>query len=142
MSVQISRIRSVSIISHRKISNWASQILKCKYVAYLSVLSQISNCQGLGRKNKHEMLKTDHIPVCAGTDNLTNAGGRAKLWYSHPSLGHIQSPARNAMASTSGRMAQNQMSLPALRWPTRLEPGGRRPHSPNIGHVIIACLLV
>ena len=30
-----------------------------KYVAYLSVLSQISNCQGLGRKNKHEMLKTD-----------------------------------------------------------------------------------
>ena len=24
-----------------------------KYVAYLSVLSQISNCQGLGRKNKH-----------------------------------------------------------------------------------------
>ena len=26
---------------------------KSKYVAYLSVLSQISNCQGLGRKNKH-----------------------------------------------------------------------------------------
>ena len=25
---------------------------KSKYVAYLSVLSQISNCQGLGRKNK------------------------------------------------------------------------------------------
>ena len=23
------------------------------YVAYVSVLSQISNCQGLGRKNKH-----------------------------------------------------------------------------------------
>ena len=32
---------------------------KSKYVAYLSVLSQISNCQGLGRKNKHEILKTD-----------------------------------------------------------------------------------
>ena len=30
-----------------------------KYVAYLFVLSQISNCQGLGRKNKHEILKTD-----------------------------------------------------------------------------------
>ena len=30
-----------------------------KYVAYLSVLSQISNCQGLGRKNKHDNLKTD-----------------------------------------------------------------------------------
>ena len=32
---------------------------KSKHVAYLSVLSQISNCQGLVRKNKHEMLKTD-----------------------------------------------------------------------------------
>ena len=32
---------------------------KSRYVAYLSVLSQISNCQGLGRKNKHEFLKTD-----------------------------------------------------------------------------------
>ena len=32
---------------------------KSTYVAYLSVLSQISNCQGLGRKNKHEILKTD-----------------------------------------------------------------------------------
>ena len=28
---------------------------KNKYVAYLSVLSQISNCQILGRKNKHEI---------------------------------------------------------------------------------------
>ena len=34
---------------------------KSKYVVYLSVLSQISNCQGLGRKNKHEVLKTDRI---------------------------------------------------------------------------------
>ena len=32
---------------------------KSKYVAYVSVLSQISSCQGLGRKNKHEVLKTD-----------------------------------------------------------------------------------
>ena len=32
---------------------------KSTYVAYLSVLSQISNCQGLGRKNKHDILKTD-----------------------------------------------------------------------------------
>ena len=37
---------------------------KNKYVAYLSVLSQISNCQGLGRKNKHDMLKTDCINYC------------------------------------------------------------------------------
>ena len=28
----------------------------------MSVLSQISNCQSLGRKNKHEILKTDRIP--------------------------------------------------------------------------------
>ena len=34
---------------------------KSKYVAYLSVLSQISNCQGLGRKNIHEILKTDRM---------------------------------------------------------------------------------
>ena len=34
---------------------------KSKYGAYLSVLSQISNCQGLGRKNKHEVLKTDRM---------------------------------------------------------------------------------
>ena len=32
---------------------------KNTYVAYVSVLSQISNCQGLGRKNKLDMLKTD-----------------------------------------------------------------------------------
>ena len=29
---------------------------KSKYVSYLSVLSQISNCQSLGRKNKHEIV--------------------------------------------------------------------------------------
>ena len=34
-------------------------ILLGKYVAYWSVLSQISNCQGLGRKNKREVLKND-----------------------------------------------------------------------------------
>ena len=46
--------------------NFKSQIFKLsvsnpksKCVAYLSVLSQISNCQGLVRKNKHDILKTD-----------------------------------------------------------------------------------
>ena len=34
---------------------------KNKYVAYVSVLSRISNCQSLGRKNKHDILKTDRI---------------------------------------------------------------------------------
>ena len=49
--------------------NFKSQIFKLsvsnpksKYVAYLSVLSRISNCQGLGRKNKHDILKTDRTP--------------------------------------------------------------------------------
>ena len=37
---------------------------KSKYVVYLSALSQISNCQSLGRKNKHEILKTDRIVSC------------------------------------------------------------------------------
>ena len=55
--------------------NFKSQIFKLsvsnpksKYVAYLSVLSEISNCQGLGRKHKHEILKTDRIPpeACHG----------------------------------------------------------------------------
>ena len=36
---------------------------KSKYVACLSVLSQIANCQSLGRKNKHEILKTDRIHI-------------------------------------------------------------------------------
>ena len=35
---------------------------KNKYVAYVSVLSQILNCQGLGRKNQHDILKTDRKP--------------------------------------------------------------------------------
>ena len=45
---------------------------KSKYVAYVSVLSQISNCQSLGRKNKHETLKTDRtfgfqkLPIRSG----------------------------------------------------------------------------
>ena len=46
--------------------NFKSQNLKLrvsnpenKYVVCLSVLSQISNCQGLGRNNKFEILKTD-----------------------------------------------------------------------------------
>ena len=39
---------------------------KNKYVAYLSVLSQISNCQGLGRKHKHDFLKTDRTQHDSG----------------------------------------------------------------------------
>ena len=42
---------------------------KSKYVAYLPVPSQISNCQGLGRKNKHEILKTDRITIIITIDH-------------------------------------------------------------------------
>ena len=51
-------VLSVFIISNRKISNWASQILKanmlliCPYWLNFQIAS-------LGRKNKHEILKTD-----------------------------------------------------------------------------------
>ena len=36
---------------------------KNKYVAYVSVLSRISNRQSLGRKNKHAILKTDRMYI-------------------------------------------------------------------------------
>ena len=42
---------------------------KNKYAAYVSVLSQISNCQGLGRKKKHEILKTDRAH-CRRTNSI------------------------------------------------------------------------
>ena len=50
--------------------NFKSQNLKLsvsdpknKHVAYVSVLSQISNCQGLGRKNKFKIMKADRSMV-------------------------------------------------------------------------------
>ena len=58
----------VSYISCHTVSfhNFKSQNLKLsvsnpksRYVAYVSVLSRISNCQGLGRKSKLEIMKTD-----------------------------------------------------------------------------------
>ena len=52
--------------NNNKITNFKSQNLKLSvsnpksiYVAYLSVLSQVSSCQGLGRKNKHEISEFD-----------------------------------------------------------------------------------
>ena len=65
----MSRIRMFSVGNHAvSFHNFKSQNFKLsvsnpknKYVAYLSVLSRISNCQGLGRKNKHDILKTDRM---------------------------------------------------------------------------------
>ena len=42
---------------------------KSKYVVYLSVPSRISNCQSLGRKNKHEIVKTDRKQTHKTTPN-------------------------------------------------------------------------
>ena len=61
--------------------NFKSQIFKLrvsnpksKYVAYFFVLSQFSNCQGLGRKNKHQILKTDRMytEYVVGNNNNNN----------------------------------------------------------------------
>ena len=58
--VNAGRVKSM-FVGTVSFHNFKSQIPKLsvsnprsKYVDYLSVLSQISNCQGLGRKNKHE----------------------------------------------------------------------------------------
>ena len=56
-------LRSAFIISNRKISNRASQILKANMLL-ICPYSRISNCQSLGRKNKHEILKTDRTICC------------------------------------------------------------------------------
>ena len=42
---------------------------KSKHVAYVSVLSLISNCQGLGRQNKHEILITDRTATSQTRDS-------------------------------------------------------------------------
>ena len=71
------QVRSVFIISNRKISKLSVSNPKSKYVAYLPVLSQISNCQGLGRKNKHEILKTDHTMKAPRTSQALPPSGAA-----------------------------------------------------------------
>ena len=45
---------------------------KSKYVVYSSVLSQISNCQGLGRKNAHDILKTDRSLMGTQSSRVTS----------------------------------------------------------------------
>ena len=66
------RLRTVSFHNFKS-QNFKLSVSKPKnkYVAYLSVLSQITNCLSLGRKNKHEILKTDR--TCRAL------GGRCRL---------------------------------------------------------------
>ena len=49
-----------------------------KHVAYVSVLSQISNCQGLGRKSKDEILKTDRMTCFIKAYSDKDKGGPGK----------------------------------------------------------------
>ena len=51
---------------------------KNEYVVYLSVLSQTSNCQSLGRKNKHDILKTDRISEPSATRKSTASADAAQ----------------------------------------------------------------
>ena len=45
---------------------------KRKHVAYVSVLSQISNYQGLGRKNNFEILKS-RLGLCHDINNIVTS---------------------------------------------------------------------
>ena len=63
LCVQVTSLLGVFTVS---LHNFKSQNFKLsvsnpksKYVAYVSVLSKMSNCQGLCRKNKRDILKTD-----------------------------------------------------------------------------------
>ena len=51
----------IYIHTHIVLRKPSGDLLRRTYVAYVSVPSQISNCQGLGRENKHETLKADRI---------------------------------------------------------------------------------
>ena len=54
---------------------------KSKYVACLSVLSRISNCQGLGRKSKFEIMKTDRKQIQTPWVFITGGcSGRGVQW--------------------------------------------------------------
>ena len=64
---------------------------KSKYLAYLPVLSQISNCQSLGHKNKHDILKTDRTIIMVIATTVRNPRFASFLdiiplfWYCTPS---------------------------------------------------------
>ena len=57
---------------------------KSKYVAYLTVLSWMSNCQSLGRNNKHEILQTDRTNSCSIKSPRVTLSGRPPInFYGH-----------------------------------------------------------
>ena len=92
--------------------NFKSQNLKLsvsnpysKYVAYVSVLSQISNCQSQGRKNKHDILKTDRTG--------SNETWDASCWFAAPQssryCGRFSRPA-NQRISRYGAFPENSVT--------------------------------
>ena len=84
---------------------------KNKYVAYLSVLSHNSNCQGVGRKNKHEFLKTDRtsgVCVCSWGDNSLHANLRLAVLQqkllSRPRFGALKASLPKSPSSLEERL--------------------------------------
>ena len=69
----VSTISTTVSFHNFKSQNFKSSVSnpKSKYVAYLSVRSRISNCQGLGRKNKFEILKTDRSTISTSMKSAT-----------------------------------------------------------------------
>ena len=65
---------------------------KSKYVAYLFVLSQISNCQSLGRKNKHENLKTDRSTPLVHLQLTEIIHVRVLLSFQQPAFRKVAKP--------------------------------------------------
>ena len=63
---------------------------KSKYVAYVSVLSRISNCQGLGRKNKFEIMKTDRsVAIRTSTTSWRSTTSTWARWRTRPLIVNV-----------------------------------------------------
>ena len=88
---------------------------KNKYVVYLSVLSQISNCQSLGRKNKHEILKTDRINrgFCSSIGSLINGSTSCLCKPFHTR--HVREKNRSGLLSSMPWRARGTVVSSATR---------------------------
>ena len=91
---RVIRISNITIISTVSFHNFKSQDFKLSvsnpkniYVSYLYVLSRISKCQSLGRKNKHKILKTDRSrPPTASPKTPSSTSRRSAT---SPSSAHV-----------------------------------------------------
>ena len=81
---------------------------KSKYVAYSSVLSQVSNYQGLGRKNKHEILKTDRIhQLCKIQCTLFRLDTANIYWWWCINLCRVPGPGAGSAAAALAGPGEN-----------------------------------